>query len=93
MSIRVQQCVHFVRYSRSLTTRKMVPICLRASSFPKSVSNNKHEQIQNEYAVIGLPHLSEKNIDFYKCAGITHCLTAKVSNIHLIKKVLEVCLV
>ena len=25
----------------------MVPICLRARSFPKSVSNNKHEQIQN----------------------------------------------
>ena len=27
-------------------TRKMVPICLRVSSFPKSMSNNKHEQIQ-----------------------------------------------
>ena len=73
----------------------MVPICLRASSFPKSMSNNKHEQIQNQYA-IALPHLlvsNRNNIDFCKCAGITHCLTAKVSNSRLKKKVLEVCFV
>ena len=42
------------------STRKMVPICLRASSFPKSMSNNKHEQIQNQYA-IALPHLLVSN--------------------------------
>ena len=70
---------------RFYCTRKMAPICLIASSFPKSMSNNKHEQIQNKYAIIALPHLSEKNIDFCKCAGITHCLTAKVSNSHLKK--------
>ena len=30
---------------------------------------------------------NKKKDDFCKCAGITHCLTAKVSNIHFKTKV------
>ena len=49
------------RFARSpIITRKMVPICLRASLFPKSMSNNKQEQVQNQYA-IALPHLLVSN--------------------------------
>ena len=63
-------------------TRKMVPICQRASSFLNLCQNNKHEQIQNQNAV-AFQHLlvsKQKIVDFCQCAGITHCLTAKVSN-------------
>ena len=35
----------------------------------------------------------KKKSDFCQCAGITHYLTAKVSNSRLKKKVLEVCFV
>ena len=75
--------------TRGTVTRKMVPICLRASSFLNLCQNNKHEQIQNQNAT-AFQHLlvSNKKIDdFCQCAGITHCITAKVSNIHFKTKV------
>ena len=60
-------------------TSKMVPICLRASSFPKSMSNNKHEQIQNQNA-IALPHslVSNRNFFLYVCRS-NSLFNAKVS--------------
>ena len=78
-----------------IITRKMVPICEKASSFLNLCQNNKHEKIQNQNAN-AFQHLSvtnQKTVDFFQCAGITHCLTAKVSNSLLKRKVLEVCVV
>ena len=62
------------------------------SSFLNLCQNNKHEQIQNQNAN-AFQHLlvsNQNKIDFFQCSGITHCLTAKVSNSRLKRKVLEV---
>ena len=42
------------------TTRIMVPICLRASSFLNLCQNNKHKQIQNQNAT-AFQHLLVSN--------------------------------
>ena len=53
------------------------------------MSNKKHEQIQNQNITAFQHSLvsNQKNNDFCQCAGLTHCLTAKVPNSRLKTKV------